>query len=529
MAHVSSSSNNGQPVFDFESQAGITHLLASIRASEISPAQKNELRDLVFLYSNGGHDVTVKSSLEQKIQSYNLQPVERKTSAQQASTTSEQKEVPTIGKFRFAPSFSAPTPTAPATPPPAPQAVPEPPKPAPMPEPAPAPAQSNSVQTPTPEPVQTQPTPAAPVTPPPAPEPVPEPPKAAPMPEPAPAPQPAAVPDMSAMQPDQEAALRRIREIKALVNEKVGNPVNLVDINNEVGREYMSSLLDAMKKINGGASATSAMNRLEAAYASVEETLKNRDTAPTPEPVQAQPTPAAPVTPPPAPQPVSEPPKPAPMPESAPIPEPEPVVAVAQKVELKQEEPKSEAVSSRLPIQDLSDKISTPTPKPISSSNDDARWGGDDSEKKETPPAAPGVKPLSSLADLSSTAAKTAPSPEQAKAEAVKSGDPLYTPEIDQGLEQLLSEWSIFKKSGLFGTGPKGREHPLFKKMAGLQIPLLLAGRFEGATQEIKQSVTDYMNGWRYEQGLIYEQGETFEHYLRRVIKHILDLQKTRM
>jgi broad specificity phosphatase PhoE len=54
----------------------------------------------------------------------------------------------------------------------------------------------------------------------------------------------------------------------------------------------------------------------------------------------------------------------------------------------------------------------------------------------------------------------------------------------------------------------------------------LLAGRFEGATQEIKQSITDYMNGWRYEQGIIYEPGETFEHYLRRVIRHILDLQK---
>ena len=37
------------------------------------------------------------------------------------------------------------------------------------------------------------------------------------------------------------------------------------------------------------------------------------------------------------------------------------------------------------------------------------------------------------------------------------------------------------------------------------------------------------MNGWRYEQGLIYEQGETFEHYLRRVIRHILDLQKNKM
>jgi len=105
-------------------------------------------------------------------------------------------------------------------------------------------------------------------------------------------------------------------------------------------------------------------------------------------------------------------------------------------------------------------------------------------------------------------------------------GDPLYTKQVDEGLSQLLVEWPIFKKSGLFGTGPKGREHPLFKKLAGLQIPLLLAGRFEGATQEIKQSVTDYMNGWRYEQGIIYQQGETFEHYLRRVIHHILDLQK---
>lgn len=105
---------------------------------------------------------------------------------------------------------------------------------------------------------------------------------------------------------------------------------------------------------------------------------------------------------------------------------------------------------------------------------------------------------------------------------------PLYTAEIDQGLDQLLSDWSLFKKSGLFGTGPKGREHPLFKKIAGLQIPLLLAGRFDGVTQEIRQSITDYMNGWRYEQGIVYEQGETFEVYLRRVIKHIIDLQKRR-
>ena len=97
--------------------------------------------------------------------------------------------------------------------------------------------------------------------------------------------------------------------------------------------------------------------------------------------------------------------------------------------------------------------------------------------------------------------------------------------EVDAGLQQLLSEWSLFKKSGLFGTGPSGREHPLFLKLAPLQLPLLLAGRFEGSTQDIKQSITDYMNGWRYEQGIVYEKNETFEQYLRRVIRHIIDLQ----
>ena len=106
-------------------------------------------------------------------------------------------------------------------------------------------------------------------------------------------------------------------------------------------------------------------------------------------------------------------------------------------------------------------------------------------------------------------------------------GDPLYTKEVDDGLHQLLSEWSLFKKSGLFGTGPHGRQHPIFLKIADIPLPLILSGRFEGSTQEIKQSITDYMNGWRYEQGIVYEQNETFEQYLRRVIRHIIDLQVT--
>ena len=64
----------------------------------------------------------------------------------------------------------------------------------------------------------------------------------------------------------------RIKEIKKLVNDKVGNPINLIDAHNEVGREYMNALLDAMKKSNGGKleEVEQAMERLETAFAHVQ-------------------------------------------------------------------------------------------------------------------------------------------------------------------------------------------------------------------------------------------------------------------
>lgn len=105
-------------------------------------------------------------------------------------------------------------------------------------------------------------------------------------------------------------------------------------------------------------------------------------------------------------------------------------------------------------------------------------------------------------------------------------GDPLHAPEVDAGLEQLLQEWSLFKSSGLFGTGPNGREHPLYQKLASLMIQDVAQGRFADARPEITQSITDYMNGWRYEQGIVYEPGESFETYLRRVIRFIIDSKK---
>lgn len=461
--------------FDFDTQAGIANVLASVRAANISAEQRNDIRDTIFLYTNGGRDQTVRISLEQKLATYGIVPVAPAASAQVPQPVIDTSP---LGAGRSAPnafSVMSPQPTpAPQTPPSAPQPV--------------APAQ--------------------------------------PVVEPAPQPTVPGNPD---------AYLARIREIKALVNEKVGNPVNLVDINNDVGREYMGALLDAMKKINSGASAVSAMQRLEVAFKSVEKAIADHDAqqnqpAPAvvaPEPIP-QPTPApvqsAPVTaPPPAPQPVApaepvpaEPAtvSPTPAPKSEPIPEKQPEPSI---------QPPIEPVN-RVPIQEVPD-----LKKPASSDADEARWANDKipSTTSSGSPSSSAVPKIPSLAD---TLAQSADKNDASKTAEAKpaSGDPLYSSEIDSGLDQLLSEWSLFKKSGLFGTGPKGREHPLFKKIAGLQIPLLLAGRFEGATQEIKQSITDYMNGWRYEQGIVYMQGETFERYLRRVIKHILDLQKSK-
>lgn len=412
--------------------------------------------------------------------------------------------------------------------------------------------------------------------------------------------------------------MQRIREIKSLVNERVGNPVNLVDINNEVGREYMAALLDAMKKINSGTSATSAMTRLEAAYQQVEQTLDAHDataaaaaapvptappvavaTAPrseevtpeattsqTPEPlptavaptpdtataVSSAPEPAqTPVPPPkesrepafvppeveyvpePVPVPTPEPVAPAPMPEPAPepFPEPEPLpspeparqsIPVTAEGSAVVQPPPPEPLPTAPAPESLNIPPSTPSstsgkipvvpagaPAPVptkrSPNEIEAAWGpATDTLRPQVDPSSLAQK-VTSVADAKEKFRTPDQLPSAAEVSSVE-GDPLFTKEVDDGLQQLLSEWSLFKKSGLFGTGPKGREHPLFKKIADLQIPLLLAGRFEGATQEVKQSITDYMNGWRYEQGIIYEQGETFERYLRRVIRHILDLQK---
>src|SRR3989338_4290177 len=445
-------------------------LLASIRGSQLSATAKNELRDLVFLYTNGGGDNSERLALEQKLATHQITPI-------------------------------APV----ATPAPAVTKAPEPV--AAVPTPAPIPVSPTEVKVP----VQ-----SAPATP--TPRPVPPPQPIAEAPKTAPA-MPAAPAPAAAAPVENVEYLNRIREIKSAVNSKVGNPVNLVDINNEVGREYMNALLDAMKRLSGGVGGiVPAMDRLETAFKAVEVAVAEHDrsggtmpapisvTTPAPQPVvEVAPAPVVPEVPKvaPAPKPVAPTPQPATEFVVRPVvPKPEPVAPPT---------PKPQPVAEPAPEKIVSGFDAMPTPEPA---------------PKVVPVSVP-VPPIQSVAtDTKLMTPADLPAPESVATSVT--GDPLMTREIDDGLQQLLSDWTLFKKSGLFGTGPHGREHPLFKKIAGLPIPLLLAGRFEGSTQEIKQSITDYMNGWRYEQGIIYEQGEPFEHYLRRVIKQILDLQKKR-
>ncbi|MCA9363784.1 hypothetical protein KC727_01015 [Candidatus Kaiserbacteria bacterium] len=103
--------------------------------------------------------------------------------------------------------------------------------------------------------------------------------------------------------------------------------------------------------------------------------------------------------------------------------------------------------------------------------------------------------------------------------------DEFHSPQVTEALHQLLNEWSLFKRSGFLGTGPAGAEHKLYQKLAPLPMASVLGGRFEKSEPELLRTLKDYVNAWRYEQGVTYRQEETFEHYLRRVVARILKRQ----
>ncbi len=555
--------------YDFKSKAGITAILVALRKSEISSAEKNELRDLIFLYTSGGGDESVRISLEQKLKTKNIKPV--------VAEVAPAPQVLEFGTFRPVPTFKNPEVISPVSK-----------------NASPSIAETVVIHTQAPsarienskieEVITVSPQPALPkveeqIVVPSEPKPVPQlvtpvtPVSAsnsisinrAPVVEVSNlAPKQQRVPELKVSAPHVDHVpapvprsvipiintkyLDRIREIKSDVNNKVGNPVNLVDIDNQVGREYMNALLEAMKRLNGGIAGDLeiAMQRLETAYVAVEKVISARSVTPevlkpvvnipkpekAPEPTETK---TAEVTPSVLPK---MPVVPAELPEDIVIPKmtpravgeqslplvdigaPKPVAPInlASVAETNFETPVEKPLA-KTPNKPDSLIQSPYTNKPINTESETDPVDLVPSRAENRIPSLAEERKMPTFDDV----------PAVLPTNAKEIENPLYTSEIDAGLDQLLSDWSLFKKSGLFGNGPKGREHPLFKKISNLQIPLLLAGRFEGANQEIRQSITDYMNGWRYEQGIIYEQGETFEIYLRRVIRHIIDLQKRRV
>jgi hypothetical protein len=536
------SSGSSSGAFSFDTPQALMHVLASVRKSDISPADKNSLRDLILSYTNGGKDPSLKIQIEQKLASLAVQPLPPPAPPVPPPVFGSSRSVPTTFTASVktnpetkktqqpAPAVSTTTtPVMPASQPVAPQVSSAPATPLAREDTQPVAASSMPVQ---PSLVQETPQKTQPAQPSVQNTPVVPPAQQTP-----------------AVALDNSAALARVREIKAIVNEKIGNPVNLVDIDNKVGREYMSALLEAMKKLSSGANSASAMQRLEAAFVEVKRVLEQAQSDTTPV-TATSPAPASsvsvsdsttvqsPVSTP-APTSVVPPTDSRDIPAGGASQSVTPPIAPMSKVPPIPTPSTSIPTRKPTPSQEPVEKHTVTTPAPNTTAQqqqppslNDSRWSSSQTVTPSTAPASTTSTPV--------TASPTPFKPLSESAEPLKSitdvptqdsitnknADPLQTQEVTEGLNQLLSDWILFKKSGLFGTGPKGIDHPLYQKIKDLQIPMLLAGRFDGATQEIKQSITDYMNGWRYEQGIIYEQGETFDHYLRRVIRHILDLQK---
>lgn len=501
----------------FESEDSVIRTLAVIRNSALPLDVKGKLRDLFMNYA-GEADEGRRAELRQSIISEISAHQDMLPGLSLPSSTGEStapalapanKPAGLSWRTRPQPRFDRPV--------------------APIAAPSAVVAESS---TPTPPPVE-----PAPVTPDPIPEEtIPAAPGTAPAATPAPAAAPVSSIDLKS----------RIDQIKREVNGRVGNPVNLIEADEKIGREYMAALLSAMKSVSGGGGEAAAASRLESAFQAAQELIARLPANSTPPAASPPPPPKAPE---PEPSPAIETPAepeivPAATEPPASLTEPEPIVPG----------PETKPVSGlyHRPI----DEIEAAKEKPAARSGFGWLLRKDET-KKETPggdaaPVAPqsiptpssdlrrlsvneaaaggeGSAPLHSLkesAALPDQMNKIKEAAEKRAEEAKKPITDLNDPEIQAGLEKLLAEWSLFRSSGLFGTGGRGIEHPLYKKLAGLPMAAVVAGRFEGSTPEIKQQITDYMNGWRYEQGILHEMGETFEHYLRRVIKQVIERQR---
>ena len=294
--------------------------------------------------------------------------------------------------------------------------------------------------------------------------------------------------------------MERIKEIKKTINDQVGNPAHLIDTTNDIGRAYMNALLTAMKAVSGEGNSEAAMTELEIAFEAVQKSLVAHQTA------EPEVSPEEPAT-------------TAPNQESVVQDDvvPAPFVATPTPVE-----PVQPVAAQDTPVA----PVVPETPAPPSKFKETTTTVPTSVKPDSVAPAAATKQAgLRSLADAMQTQNEVKEAAVSAAPVAETPKDPLENDLVESGLDQLLKEWSLFKSSGLLGTGAKGAAHPLYKELRNMPMNMVIAGRFEGATPEVRQSITDYMNGWRYEQGMTHDMQETFEHYLRRVVKTIIDKQ----
>ncbi len=369
----------------------------------------------------------------------------------------------------------------------------------------------------------------------------------------------------------------RITEIKRTVHSTIGNPVTLMDAGNQVGRAYMNALLVALKSTGGGSPVPveEAMRKLEDSFEALQK-LGKPDRAETPVPraaseprvekevvpIPEQISKAVPVEPRVE---VQSPPK-----VQVPIPPPPPILkkesAIVPPVEIKSAPKRAEEIpvaSPRvrtesnpplnLPIDEketieIPVKKSAPIQPPVTSEKLDVP----PRKISETPNSTPiPVMPVKVAEEISSmptvTPLSTTRPPTSSVEPKIPVPDPLVssphystvtelstipvhhttleveldTDEITVALYQLLHEWSIFRSSGMFGTGPGGADHPLYKKISNLPMLTVSNGGWGDAKPDERQSIRDYINAWRHEQSISYNPMESFEHYLRRVIQRV--------
>lgn len=355
----------------------------------------------------------------------------------------------------------------------------------------------------------------------------------------------------------------RITEIKRLVNDKVGNPVSLMNSKDGYGKKYMAALLTALKATSAGGQGNveSAMHDLESAYAlisheanadveSVEESAKvtpeplptmvpevNVDATITQTPadddlvkVSVAPVDNSIVEVPPV-EILSDIPKE--MKDEVIVPTEVAVEETADTAEVPQEPKRHESFQDSFQKTDnaISAVVSSVHKRKESVDDNDSlatllvsendgydKWShGSEGSVHNELQKSPQIREGSNV-DTSQKSSNTEAYQQQAE---------LSSPATTALLNNLLQEWSIFSGSGLFGIGPDGLEHPLYVQLAPLTMGEVMAGRWENVDPKVLRIIKQYVDAWRHEQSITYTLNETFEHYLRRVVQRIQKRQTT--